>query len=345
MVLVSGGQDYLYDTMRSGNDVSFWRLVRWPGFFWYLWALLTPIVFFAAHRYRLDGGFAWGRLAKLGLACCAVVLAHIVLQVAAMELPFYQHLHPDLADAVSFHFFSSIHTNVITVILLVGAWYAGTHYHSLRRREVQQASLESQLTRAELEALKMQIQPHFLFNTLNGISELMHRDVPSAERMLSHLSHLLRTSIYRSGDPFVPLEDEVAFVQHYLEIEQVRFEDRLDVRFEIDDAARDALVPSMILQPFAENAVKHGAAPLSRPVVVRIRAIAEGDRLVLEVADDGAGLSSTNGVEGVGIENVRRRLDYLFGADYELWLGAERQGFTVRLSLPLRMNEQPAAAL
>jgi LytS/YehU family sensor histidine kinase len=209
-------------------------------------------------------------------------------------------------------------------------------------RDIQHANLESQLTRAELQALKMQIHPHFLFNTLNGISELMHRDVDAAERMLSHLSDLLRTTIDRSGDRFVRLEDELAFVEHYLEIEQTRFADRLRVQMEVDPGVRDALVPSFVLQPFVENAVKHGAARRSRPVTVTIGALRMDGRLRMSVTDDGPGLPSAP-VPGLGISNVSRRLECLFGDDFELRLGEGGPGFAVTIDIPLLSEPEPVA--
>lgn len=351
VVLGSAGQEYLYGTMRSGSEKSFWLAVRWPSFFWYGWALLTPLVFAVAKRYRLDGTRTAWKLAMLTLSAIAIVLLHIAFQATVMSLPVYQGLHPDFADAVSFHFYSSISTNLITFGLIVGAWYAGTYYHTLRTREVQQVNLESELARAELQALKMQIQPHFLFNALNGISELMYRDVPAAERMLANLGGLLRTSIDRARDQLVTLEEEMAFVQHYLEIERIRFPDRLQVCVDVDEAVREAFVPSLILQPFAENAVNHGVAALSRPVNVRIRATETDGQLRLEVTDDGPGspwLPTSEPIDGargsptpevgIGISNVRRRLEHLFGDDHSLRFSNTGEGFTVIVEIPLLLD-------
>ncbi len=355
VILGSASQEFLYYMMRSGEGTSFWQAIRWPALYWYLWALLTPLVFALAKRYPLGGERIGRNLGLLMIGCVGVFTLHVALQVAAMELPFYDHIHDDLADAVSSHFYSSVQTNLITFWLIVGGWYAGTYYHSARMKEVQNMDLEAQLTRAELQSLKMQIHPHFLFNTLHGISELMHRDVAAAERTISDLSDLLRTSIDHSGDQFVRLEDEMAFVRKYVAIEQTRFEDRLQIRVEVDDEIRGALVPSFVLQPFVENAVKHGVATHSRPVLVSIAAVLRDGRLRLEIVDDGPGPAAP-AASGVGIDNVTRRLEHLFGDDYALWTGdlsaesgdgrldSPARGFRVTLDLPLLLNGNDAAA-
>lgn len=354
VILGSASQDFLYYAMHSGETKTFWPSVRWPAFYWYLWALLTPVVFALARRYPLGGKRSMRHLGVLVVGCIGVFALHVALQVAAMALPFYNHLHEDLADAVSFHLFSSIQTNLITFWLIVGAWYAGNYYHSSRMQEIQNVDLEAQLARAELRSLKMQIHPHFLFNTLHGISELMHRDVAAAERTISDLSELLRTSIDHSSDQFVRLEDEMAFVKKYVDIEQIRFADRLEVRVDVADDVRGALIPSFVLQPFVENAIKHGVATHSRQAHVSIAATLHDGRLRLEVVDDGPGAASPI-VRGIGIDNVARRLDHLFGKDYELRIAADSArdgrlenavgGFRITLDLPLLPDEQQASTV
>lgn len=332
----SAGQNYLIATMHKNEAVSFWEVLRWPAIFWYAWALLTPLVLLLARRFPLNQPPRWRNAAWLTLGCLGVFSLHIAVQVATMFLPVYRHLHETFAEMVQYHFAISIHLNLAVCVALVAVWHAGDYYHKFRQREVRAAQLESQLATAQVQALKMQIQPHFLFNTLHAIATLMYRDVRAADRMLSQLSDLLRTSIDRTHEQQVTLSEEVAFVEQYLRIEQARFEDRLTVDVAIAPDVEDLLVPSFVLQPFVENAIKHGLAPRSGPGHVAIRAWAEEGQLRLQVQDDGPGIHGT-GVfsKGVGLANTRARLDYLYGDAYRLHLRDARPGLLVDLSLPV----------
>lgn len=212
---------------------------------------------------------------------------------------------------------------------------------ALKRRELESALLAGELSEARLQVLRNQLKPHFLFNTLNSISALMHLDVAKAERTLALLSELLRSILAEGRPGEVPLEEEVAFSRRYLEIEQTRFPRRLSVVWEVADEARDVLVPHLVLQPLVENAVRHGIAPRSRPGTVWVRAWVEGPSLCLEVRDDGVGPAG-GGVQGqgVGLSNTRARLRALYGDAARLEAGAaEGGGFSSRVCLPLRRAE------
>lgn len=221
-----------------------------------------------------------------------------------------------------------LHMNLLTYWAVVGVSHAFYYYNRYRDREVAASRLEAQLAGARLELLRAQLHPHFLFNTLHAISELMHEDVERADLMLTHLSELLRLALENAGAHEVPLREELDFLHRYLEIQQMRFQDRLSVRVEAEPEALDACVPYLILQPLVENAIRHGVATREAPGRVEVRATrrAPGPEdpafpngaahvLRLEVRDDGPGLPAGGAGlrEGLGLTNTRVRLRELYG--------------------------------
>lgn len=214
---------------------------------------------------------------------------------------------------------------------------------ALKRSELETAVLTGELSKAQLQALKSQLRPHFLFNALNSIAALVREDPTAAERMIQVLGDLLRSTLNGHNATTTRLADEVEFVERYLEIEQTRYPKRLSVVWEIAVEARDALVPALILQPLVENAVHHGVAPRSEPTTVRIRAWCVARTLYLSVRDDGAGpQSGAPDHEGVGLANTRARLESLYGDLARLEAhGAPGSGFEVAISLPLYAGDRP----
>ncbi len=203
----------------------------------------------------------------------------------------------------------------------------------------QAADLKTRLARTELQALKLQLQPHFLFNTLNTITALVHRDPNGAERMVSGLSELLRASLSTAGEEEVTIARELAVLTHYVEIQQVRFGDRLRFRVDAPRDVQGAMVPNLILQPLVENAIRHGISPRACGGEVAVRVRREGERLLVEVTDDGVG-EAVDLVrrEGVGLGNSRARLEQLYGAAQHFDAGGLERGFRVALSIPWRVT-------
>ncbi|HEV2666466.1 MAG TPA: histidine kinase [Blastocatellia bacterium] len=240
-------------------------------------------------------------------------------------------------------------TGLITYALIVGFFYGLDYYQKFRDRELRATQLEGRLAQAEFQNLKTQLQPHFLFNTLHAISALMQENVPAANRMLVRLSELLRVTLESAGAQEVTLKQEMEFAQRYLEIEQTRFQDRLSVRTVVDPATLDARVPSLLLQPLVENAVRHGIARRAGAGLLEIRAQREGDKLRLQAHDNGPGLQTdANGemVNGVGLSNTRARLDQLYGSAHSFEIGAaEDGGALVTVTIPLRLGDEPATAV
>ncbi len=215
------------------------------------------------------------------------------------------------------------------------------HYQrKYRERATRAAKLETQLAHAQLTALKMQLDPHFLFNTLHSISSLMHEDADAADKTVNRLSDLLRLSLENGNEQEVTLRREMEFLEGYLDIQKTRLRDRLHVRLHVDPRTLEALVPNMILQPLVENAVKYGIASRTTPGNLDIRAEDYGEVLRLEISDDGPGLSPNRAgqpTKGVGLANTRARLRQLYGETHHFSLNTPPGGGTqVRLDIPFR---------
>jgi two-component system, LytTR family, sensor kinase len=251
--------------------------------------------------------------------------------------------------AFSIDLFASFTRGLSQTLLLYSAVVMGVlaldHARLARVRLLQAAHLESDLTRARLETLRRQIQPHFLFNTLNTVAALIDTDPARAGLMVVRLGDLLRRSLHDQERLWISLADELDFLRLYTEIEQVRFEGWLNVREDVDHAVLQACVPPMILQPLVENAIKHGIAPLKRKGTILIRAGRDRDKLRVVVADDGAGLHGNGGIRfGIGLQTTTQRLTHLFGIEAHVDLAPRTGGgTTVSITLPLITSESAAA--
>jgi two-component system, LytTR family, sensor kinase len=234
----------------------------------------------------------------------------------------------------------------VTYGAIVGLSHAVLYYRESRDRALAAANLETRLVEAQLKALQHQLHPHFLFNTLHAISTLMHRDVEAADRTLMRLSDLLRITLENTGQQEITLKVELEFLSKYLQIEQTRFADRLVARFDVHAETLDAFVPNFILQPLVENAIKHGFARKAGPGHIDISARRDGDKLLMEVRDDGMGLSEdalTALQKGIGVSTTRARLQHLFGADYRFEFHRQPAGLAVVIAIPWRTDADRSA--
>ncbi len=216
-------------------------------------------------------------------------------------------------------FFNNFDWEMMTYWAIVGLSHALQYHNQAQDRALRASQLETHLVEAQLQSLQRQLQPHFLFNTLNTISALMHRNVDAADDMIAKLSDLLRISLHNVGVQEVTLKQELDFLAKYLEIEQTRFRDRLTVLFDVQPDTLDVLVPNLVLQPLVENSIKHGIGPKPTPGQIEIRSRRVGSMLELEVRDNGVGLSAarlTDFNRGVGLANTRSRLQHLYGSSH-----------------------------
>ena len=224
---------------------------------------------------------------------------------------------------------------------LLGFQHAVDYYHESRERAVRAAQLETRLVEAQLQALQQQLHPHFLFNTLHAISALVHHQPDKADAMIERLSNLLRIALDKVAVQEVTVAEEIDYLRAYLDIEQIHFGDRLEIVYRIDAHALDALVPNLILQPLAWNAIRHGLAPRAGKGRLPIEAIVEGDTLVLRIADDGRGLGPDGvvGRVGVGLSNTQARLERLHAGRASLVCApGTAGGCVVTVTLPLRVQ-------
>jgi two-component system LytT family sensor kinase len=330
----------------SGHPIELWRafVTEAPG--WYTWALCTPLVARVAMRAPL-----------VRPVRARNVLAHIVsfllitLAASAVWALVGLWLRPTRGGflvALRNWFFSGLPFTVIVYAAVVGIVYSLTDRARLRVRERDAARLAQQLSEAQLASLRMQLRPHFLFNSLNAIMALV-RDAENSRAVaaLGLLGDMLRTSLEAGARHEVSLGDEITFTRYYLAMEQLRFGDRLRVTFDVAPDLLDAAVPQFVLQPFVENSIKHGILDRRRGGSVAISARMGGDALHLSVVDDGVGLGSVSPPSrgsGVGLKSSRLHLAHLYGdrAALRVGSGANGVGVAVEITLPLRRVPAPA---
>jgi anti-sigma regulatory factor (Ser/Thr protein kinase) len=236
----------------------------------------------------------------------------------------------------------SLLLDLIAYGTLIGGAHAVHFYRRFREREQRALLLESHLASARLHALQAQLHPHFLFNALNAVATLIHQNADAALETLTSFSELLRLALNQSGKQEVPLREELQFLERYMEIQQVRLGDRLRFQKEVEGATLDCLVPALVLQLLAENAIRHGIEPASQPGTVRLSVRRNGGHLLLGMEDNGAGLAATADFDsGIGLSNLRARLRLLYGDDQKLEIDARREGgVTVQIKIPA--HEEPA---
>jgi signal transduction histidine kinase len=329
-----------------GRSPFFHGLLTW-NLAWMLWALATFLVVRLARRHRLERENLITHIPThvlLGAALsAALVFTEFILHNVIAALLTSARVNYDFFG----YFVYKFHIYFIIYWAVLGATWAYDFHARYREKELQAADLEGRLARAQLGALQMQLQPHFLFNTHHSIIALMLKNENAAAvNMLTRLSDLLRLTLRRAGQQVTSLKEELEALDLYLGIQKERYRDRLAVRIEVDPALATAEVPTLLLQPLVENAMKHGIDKMSEGGVVEIRAWQEGMRLHVLVADNGPGLPGdfdvTNG-NGIGLQNTRARLERLYGTShrFDIGVGEGGRGTEVRIELPLRAYEPP----
>jgi two-component system, LytTR family, sensor kinase len=342
-LLVWGGWTLLAAAFAVGSSLTYmitYQPPEWGRTFatslteWYPWAVLTAPIAWLARRLRPSGPHGlWraGALALIGVPAAMIKIALGQILRAAMGLRGY-----------------ALPGNLVAQYLIywaiIGLAIGAAYYAAERQRELRASRAEARLAEARLQLLKMQLHPHFLFNTLNMIAELVHEDPAAADRMIGGLSHLLRETLDAGGIDLVPLSRELEMLQRYLEIQRARFGDRLIARIDAPADTMSAPVPVFILQPIVENAIVHGVAARAGEGRVTIRARRQDARLVIEVEDDGPGIRGELR-EGVGLANTRARLDEMYGGGHGFEIARAPSGGTlVRLAIPERAAAPGASA-
>ncbi len=326
---------FYVSSAKAGLDVSWRQAVSYALGDWYVFALLSIPVVWLAGRFQFESGKR-ARSLVVHVPCSLIFsLAYMVLRAWIgtwqSEANFAEAFQPLLVK--TWHF------NLLIYWVIVAVSFAFDYYGKFRERELRAAELEKSLAQAKLQALQMQLNPHFLFNSLHSISSLMHQDVEAADRMIVRLSDLLRAALDNSDTQEVTLGKELEFLKRYFEIEQIRFGKRLTVQMDIAPDTLVAQVPNLILQPLVENAIRHGIEPHAKPGRIELRAKREDDVLTLEVCDNGAGMPTNQSVmENVGLSNTRARLEALHaGAHHLEFLTAPGGGLLVRMTIPFRL--------
>jgi signal transduction histidine kinase len=323
------------------DAIELWPLLALNLTLWYVPAALTRIIFWVSARFRLDAARWLRALAIHGVSALVFSMIHGASMMAVRsalwpelrKLPFERW-----TSYAQSNYLDNLDWALMTYAAIVGLSYALGYYRESQARALKAANLEASLMEARLKTLEAELHPHFLFNTLHAISTLVHTDPESADRMISRLSDLLRLTFDRSGATEVTLKEELEFLQKYLQIEQIRFQDRLSVKFDIDPETLDAEVPRLILQPLVENAIKHGISPRSGHGLVEVSAKRTDNTMWIEVRDDGVGLSTKARArfnDGVGLSNTRARLECLYGDSHRLEFAEADGGLAVRILIPL----------
>jgi sensor histidine kinase YesM len=322
-----------------GHVPSWWRLAIWQLLVFYVWVALTPVILWLGRRFTLSRSHWLSSFAAHLLLGSLVSLFYLGIYSYLTRLLRIYPRWPDSLFQQFLHFTGMFfHLDLFTYGAILGIGLAADYYRKYRENELQAAELRAQLSQAQLEALRLQLQPHFLFNTLNNIVGLVRNDKNrEAIRMTTGLSELLRHVLEQAGSKEVSLGEEIGFLKRYLEIQQMRFSDRLKVELNIDPDTLVARVPSLILQPIVENAIRHGIAARDAGGSVSLSASRNNGLLRINVYNDGPTLPPDWRIEdcnGIGLENTRARIAQLYGKAARLEV-SNREGLGVEAVLIL----------
>lgn len=310
------------------------------------WGILAPLVLWTVRKFRITTG--WITVFKVSGISILLSLLHELISNLLFYVPaHFTGFFPFSNEALTF-IIKATPTAMVTRFMefwvLYGLFSAFDYHRMYKNQQVENARLENQLSNAQLNALRLQLQPHFLFNTLNTISALMEVDVKGAQRIVSRLGNLMRTVLDTRRPRFIPLREEVEFIRDYLDIEQVRFQDRLSIHYDLKPEALDLPIPALLLQPLVENAIKHGFSQSNRAGTLLLGAHVKNEFLILNIEDNGAGSTNpfSNKGMGIGLKNVKDRLELLYPGTYQMDIyTTPGEGFRIQLSLPL-LNESHA---
>jgi signal transduction histidine kinase len=336
-----------YETLSEDMGHSAWRIFGWGILTWLAWAPLTPAIAWLARRFPFSGG-DWKRSLVVHLPAFFLISAIHSAAATVITLTVKPFDQMGTTPAMFWPRFlgrlqGQLGSNLLIYAMVIGLCYAFDYYRKYRERESVASRLEAQLARAQLDSLRMQLHPHFLFNTLNGIVGLVRDNRnEAAVSMLVGLSDLLRHTLEHSARQEVELREELGFIKLYLSMQEMRFSDRFHVQLDIDPATMKALVPNLILQPLTENAIRHGISRRADAGLVGISSAVEDSHLRLTIYDNGAGLPNDwqlKGSTGIGLANTAARLQQLYGDDHEFDIrNRAGGGVEVVIRMPLKTS-------
>ncbi|TNE70671.1 hypothetical protein EP331_11555 [bacterium] len=305
------------------NSMKLWNFIESASLLWALFLLFIPLILFLIRRYEYNSipkkSYVWIKNSVIHvLSSTLITFVHAALYITIVSyirgfdsvfnfnVEFIRLMNSNMA------YYTII--DVFIYIILLAWYYLASYYNEIRIGQLRSIDLESQLSIVRLEALKMQIQPHFVFNALHNINALLHENVALAKENLNRLKSLMQRSHENLERQLISLNEEMQFIEAYLGVEQTRFADRLRVYYEIDEFAPRAIVPSMVLQPVIENAIKHGISKSASFGIIKITAKKENKNLILTVEDNGPGLSESHEKHeaGIGVLNTMNRLEILY---------------------------------
>ena len=324
-----------YLTYLSTSGTAYWAptLKRSLGE-WYAWAALTPAILYLARRWPIERGF---------FIRSTVVHAVAMGVIGILKLVLDQRIRMLLFGNAGYLLFTNLAFNFLIYWAIVAAAHGVRYYRTGRERELQSSRLEARLAETRLQLLNMQLQPHFLFNTLNAISELVHEDPDTADRMIAGLSVLLRETLAAGNAPAVSVKRELDLLGCYVDIQRARFGSRLDATTDVDPRALDAAIPVLLLQTVVENGIRHGLAKRTNAGRIDVAIRRDNDSVTITVRDDGDGIDGQR-PEGLGISNTRARLQGLFGAKHALDVAnADGGGVRVTITFPYRTLDEVEA--
>jgi sensor histidine kinase YesM len=346
LALVFTPQTYIMN-LRAPNPLSWWQSFASDALLFYLWASFTPLIFWLGKRFPLERPRLLRNLTILFLLGFPCAFLHLVLLHAAFNLTLGWTSNEVAHIPFTGIMIGTSATNVMVYWGILIASQAIVYFSRYRERE-------KSLAQAQLQSLKTQLNPHFLFNTLNAISELVYDDAKEAEQTIAKLSELLRMTLRTEQAQEIPLHKELEFLRKYLEIQQTLLQDRLKVDYQIAPETYGACVPNMILQPLVENSIRHGIAPRRSGGTIKIVAARQNGSLILSVEDDGLGMKNEPGVGnddksigsndtgGIGLQNTITRLKHLYGEAHEFEIKnlSEQGGVAVKIRLPFQENKK-----
>ena len=339
---------YVVTQSLAGRRVESLRILAGELAYAWLWAAATPLLWRVSARFPV---LKWSQVRRLLLHAafaCAFALAIKFTWDIVFLPPIQPSWRPATTRAAWVSVVGAMDFGILNYVGIVMAEHAVAYLSRWRQSLVQSERLAKLLAEARLQSLQMQLEPHFLFNTLQSISQLVHEDPEAAERMLALLGDMLRKTLACRNGEEIPLHEELSLLHQYVDIQQVRFRGRLEVRWLVDPAAENAAIPPLLMQPLVENAFRHGLNGYHAVDVLEIQCVRWGDRLHIEIHDNGPGVSRSgedSARQGLGLRNVEQRLEYHYGAEQRFHYGtAGADGFRVTLEIPFQLHENLSSA-